>query len=164
MRSTPVDKTRLLNVARESFEKAIALDPNQEEARVRLGRVLWRLGRMKEARERLVKAVELGKENVTTYLAHLFLGKCLEDSQDLNGAIEEYKIAVSLRPELQMGAVALAHALTLRGDAEGARQVLEPALAYSGNRRAEDPYWWYLVGSPDLSDALLESLRLELTR
>jgi tetratricopeptide (TPR) repeat protein len=163
MRSSPIDKPRLLNVAREAFEKALAIDPDQEEARVRLGRVQWRLGRIKEAKESLSTALA-GKEDSIKYLAHLFLGRCLEDSQDLRGAIDEYKAALALRPETQIGAVALAHALALRGDSEGARQVLEPVLVYSGNRRTVDPYWAYLIGTPDLSNAMLEALRSESMR
>jgi tetratricopeptide (TPR) repeat protein len=163
LRSGPIDKTRQLNLAREAFEKALTLDTDQEEARVRLGRVLWHLGRTKEAEEALRKAVA-ANEGPVSYLAHLFLGRCLEDRQDLEGAIQEYKASLILRPETQIGAVALAHALVLRGDAEGARQVLEPALAYSGNHRTMDPYWLYLVGAPELSEALIEALRMEAAR
>jgi len=163
MRSSPIDKTHQLNTAREAFEKAVSIDPNQVEARVRLGRVLWRLGRLQEAKEWLGKGV-VSKEVSINYLAHLFLGRCLEDSRDLAGAINEYKAALALQPDAQIGAVALSHVLALRGDTEGARQVLEPVLAYAGNHKTFDTYWTYLVGVPELSEALLEALRLESTR
>ena len=163
MRSGPINKTHQLNVARESFEKALSIEPGQAEARLRLGRVLWRLGRVREAQEPLRQAA-IAKEESIRYLAHLFLGQCLEDSQDLGSAINEYKAAVSLRPETQVGAVALAHALSLRGDAEHAREILEPALALSGQRRTVDPYWIYLIGTPEAAEALLEELRLESVR
>lgn len=165
VRSDRVDKTRRLNEAREAFEKALSLDPNQEEARVRLGRVLWRLGRVQEAQEPLRKAlVATEGEGSIRYLAHLFLGQCLEDSQDMEGAVQQYKAALSLRPDSQISAVALAHVLSLRGDADGARQVLEPVLSFSGRRKTVDPYWLYLTGAPDLGEALLDSLRLESVR
>jgi tetratricopeptide (TPR) repeat protein len=160
MQPGPIDRTRQLNLARESFEKALALEPGQEEARVRLGRVLWRLGRMKEAKEALARAGE-GQEKAVRYLAHLFLGRCLQDGEDLKGAIGEYRAALAARPDTQTGAVALAQALTLRGDAEGARQILEKMLADSGNRRSVDPFWTYLIGGPEFGDGLMEVLRLE---
>lgn len=163
MRSGPVNKTHQMNAAREAFEKALAIEPGQDEARLRLGRVLWRLGRAREAQESLGKAVN-ATEGATRYLAHLFLGQCLEDGQNLGGAIDEYKAALSLRPDTQIGAVALAHALSLRGDVDRAREILEPVLAFSGQRKSVDPYWIYLIGVPELTEPLLEALHLESVR
>ncbi|MBX7185570.1 MAG: tetratricopeptide repeat protein [Vicinamibacteria bacterium] len=163
VRSAKADKTRRLNEAREAFEKALAIDPDQAEARLRLGRVLWRLGRGQEARERLRRAIADGPEWIR-YLGHLFIGQCLEDSRDVAGAIVEYKASISLRPDSQVGAMALAHALSTRGDADGARDALEPALAYAGRRKTVDPYWLYLNGAPDTGETLLGILRLESLR
>jgi tetratricopeptide (TPR) repeat protein len=160
MKSDPIDKTRQMNVAREAFEKALAIEPGQAEARLRLGRVLWRLGRVREAQEPLRQAA-FAKEESIQYLARLFLGQCLEDAQNLDGAINEYKSALSLRPDTQIGAVALAHALFLRGDVDRAREILEPELAFSGRRKTLDPYWIYLIGTPEAAAALLDALRLK---
>jgi len=163
MRSNEVKKEKELNEAREAFEEALAINPDQEEASLRLGRVLWRLGRSREAEEPLKKALN-GRESAIVYLAHLFLGRCLEDRQDLKGAIDEYKAALLLRPETQLGAMALAHALSLRGETDAARDVLEPVLGLAGRRRTVDPFWIYLMGPPDLSEALFEALRADLVR
>ena len=163
VRSGPIDKAHQMNVAREAFERALAIEPGQAEARLRLGRVLWHLGRAREAQEPLRRAA-IAKEESIRYLAHLFLGQCLEDGQNLGGAIDEYKAALSLWPGAQVGAVALAHALSLRGDADHARDILEPVLALSGQRKTVDPYGVYLIGTPEGAEALLDALRLESVR
>ncbi|HQZ17792.1 MAG TPA: hypothetical protein PLD86_13040 [Vicinamibacteria bacterium] len=142
------------------FEKALASNPRLAEARLRAGRVGWRLGRGLEALESLKRAVS-ESEGALLYLAHLFLGQCLEDDGDLEGAIEHYAAAVALRPDTQIGAVALAHAHSRRGEPEKGREILGAALARSGTRRTVDPYWSYLMGATSLAETLLEELRVE---
>jgi tetratricopeptide (TPR) repeat protein len=159
MKWNEVDRTRTMNGARESFEKALAIDPDQEEANLRRGRVLWRLGRTLEAEEPLRRARH-GQETAIVYLAHLFLGQCLEDREDRGGAQAEYEAALRLRPDSQAGAIALAHILVLRGDADGARNALQPVLRLAGARKTLDPFWIYLLGAPDLPEALFEGIRV----
>jgi tetratricopeptide (TPR) repeat protein len=162
-RSTPIDKGHQANVAREAYEKALAIEPGLDEARLRLGRVLWGLGRIGEAQESLERITGATGEPVR-YLAHLFHGRCLEDTADLEGAVREYQAALGVIPDSQVGAVALAHALSLRGDADGARAVLERILPLSGTRKALDPYWIYLNGAPAVAESLYDALRLESAR
>ena len=158
-----VNRKKELTRAAGDFERALALNPRLSEARLRLGRVLWRLGRGREAREALQQSVT-GSEGALAYLAHLFLGQCLEDDGDLAAAIDQYAAAVSIRPDTQVGAVALAHAHSLRGDAEKGREILGRILSLSGTRRTVDPYWNYLMGTPDLAESLIEDLRAETLR
>lgn len=158
-----VNRDKELSRAAEDFRKALVLNPQLVEARVRLGRLLWRLGRGREARESLQESVK-GSNGALLYLAHLFLGQCLEDDGDLPAAIDQYAAAVSLRPDSQVGAVALAHAYSLRGGAEKGREILDRGLSLSGTRRTVDPYWNYLMGAPDLAETLIEDLRVETIR
>ena len=149
-----------LNRALRSFEKALASNPRLSEARLRAGRVLWRLGRGREAQESLRQAA-IESEGALLYLAHLFLGQCLEDDGDLERAIDHYAAAIALRPDTQIGAVALAHALSLRGESERGREILDAGLSHSGRRPTVDPYWHYLVGATNLAETLIEDLRAE---
>ncbi len=158
-----VNRKQELKRALGALEKALASNPRLSEARLRAGRVLWRLGRGREAQDSLRRAV-IESEGALRYLAHLFLGQCLEDEGNLAGAIDQYAAAVALRPETQIGAVALAHAHSLDGRSERAREILEGALALSGRRPTADPYWTYLTGAPDLTEALLDRLRAESLR
>ncbi|MBX7185572.1 MAG: tetratricopeptide repeat protein [Vicinamibacteria bacterium] len=158
-----LDPKREFSRAIDGFEKALAVDPHLSEARLRLGRVLSRMGRGPEARVSLKQAVE-ETSGASRYLAHLFLGQCLEDDGDLDGAIGQYSAAMALRPDSQIGAVALAHAHSLRGRSETAREVLEKMLPVAGRRQAADPYWSYAMGSPEDAEALIEDLRRETLR
>ena len=66
--------------ARSFFEDAIASDDGLTLARVRLGRVQWRLGEREAGQAALEKAVERSADPQLSYLAHLFLGRVHEDS------------------------------------------------------------------------------------
>ena len=155
-----VNRKEVLKASLEAYEKALVANPRLAEARVRLGRVQWRLGRSQEARVSLKQALN-ESEGAALYLAHLFLGQCLEDGGDLKGAIDQYTAAVVMRPDTQIGAVALAHAHSLRGESARAREILDGVLSLSGTRRAVDPYWAYLVGPTDVAETLIEALRVE---
>lgn len=159
----PPDRKEALNAALEAYAKALSLDPGFPGARLRLGRVQWRAGRIAEARESLKLAVSESR-GASLYLAHLFYGQCLEDEGDLTGAIAEYTAALDLIRDSQVAAVALAHAHTLNGAADPAREILDRALSFSGKRWTLDPFWSYLAGQQDAAEAILDQLRQEASR
>ena len=131
--------------AQSFFQEAIAADDGLTLARVRLGRVLWRLGEREAGQAALEKAVERSADPGLSYLAHLFLGRVHEDSGRLEQAVEHYRLSLALDPDAQAAAVALSHALRRTGEVEEARAVLRRALAPAGRRPARDGYWDYLV-------------------
>jgi len=131
--------------ARALYEDAIAADDGLTPARVRLGRVLWRLGNREAAQAALEKAVERKAGPEILYLAHLFLGQVHEDSGRLEQAVEQYRLSLALDPTAQAAAVALSHALRSTGEVEEARGVLRRALAQAGRRALRDGYWDYLA-------------------
>lgn len=106
-----------------------------------------------------------GSNGALLYLAHLFLGQCLEDTGDLPG-----RPSTKMPPRFPCGRTprsaraALAHAYSLRGGAEKGREILDRSLSLSGTRRTVDPYWNYLMGAPDLAETLIEDLRAETIR
>ena len=161
--SGPRDKRKQLTLARKAFEDALASNPRSGEAHLRLGRVQWRLGRLEVARAELEKALGLG-EAPTLFLAHLFLGRVLEDSQDLDGALREYRAALALEPQIQTAVIALAHVRALLGDMAGAREVLAGGLPLAGQRKTIGPYWDYLIGKRLAAETLFEELRVENSR
>ena len=148
------------NRALRSFEAALASNPRLSEARLRAGRVQWRLGRGPAAKESLRQAAT-ESEGPLLYLAHLFLGQCLEDDGDLDGAIDHYTKALAVLPDSQIGAVALAHAHSRRGESEKGREILDAGLSHSGRRQTVDPYWNYLMGVTSVAEVLIEDLRTE---
>jgi tetratricopeptide (TPR) repeat protein len=149
-----------LKHARRDFEDALRVDPNLGLARLRLGRVLWRLGELEPARQQLETALPSLGDSDNAYLAHLFLGRIEQDTGRLDEALAEYRRAVALHPSTLSGAVALSSALGLTGDAEAARSALRQGLESAGRRRARDPHRDYLVvNAAELRDVLDELYR-----
>ena len=148
-----------LNQARRELTDAVTSDPDLALARVRLGRVLWRLGQPEAARAALEAALPHAREAKDGYLAHLFLGRIQEDAKRLDQALAEYRQAVDVHPEAQSAAIALSHALQLTGEPEASRQALTRGL---GNPlSARDAYWDYLVSNARRTDELLDTLHRE---
>jgi tetratricopeptide (TPR) repeat protein len=167
LKATSVHQVRrreLLQSARRSLEAALAADPGLQEARLRLGRVLWGLERAEDAREVLETFfAQDAAEPRQLYLAHLFLGRLHEDAGRLPQAEAEYRAAVAVDPEAQAAGVALSHVLLLGGDSTAARDVLDRTLALVA-RREGDAFWSYHLGRWRLADDLLDELRRETLR
>jgi tetratricopeptide (TPR) repeat protein len=148
-----------LKEARRDFTEAVSIEPDLALARLRLGRVLWRLGQPEPARAALEEALTRAADPKDRYLAHLFLGRIHEDAQRLDRALAEYRHAVDIDPQAQSAAVALSHALQLAGQAEEARRTLAAGLVQK--RTTRDAYWDYLVENARQVDDLLATLHSE---
>ncbi len=152
-----------LERARDAYLAALAASPGLPEARLRLGRVQWRLGRAEEARETLEGLLAIQKAGATAFLARLFLGRIHEDAGRLDEALAGYESALALHPRAQSALVARSHLRLRRGEAAGARRDAETAVAAGGHRLVEDPYWLYPWGSSVGVEERLEALRREAT-
>jgi tetratricopeptide (TPR) repeat protein len=155
------DRRALLENARASLEAALRAQPDHHEARLRLGRVEWRLGRLAPAREALAAVVRDAREARLLFLAHLFLGQVQEDGGRLEDAARSYREALALRPAAQSAGVALAHVLAQSGRSAEARAALETALAYAGEPDRADDLWEYGLGSMARAEELMAALRAE---
>ncbi len=144
-----------LEKARQDLSDALAIDPGLELARLRLARVLWRLGERERARRYLEAAPFSPDSPDHVYLAHLFLGRIHQDDGRLEAAISEYRLAAALHPTAPSAGTALSNALLLAGDADAARGALRQGLGGAGSRPERDPFWDYLV----LNAAGLDELR-----
>jgi tetratricopeptide (TPR) repeat protein len=156
--TAPVREDWLKN-ARSELASAISNDPDLALARLRLGRVLWQLGRSKEAGAALESAVARTLDPRDLYLAHLFLGRIHEDAHRLDQAIAQYRRAVDLDPGAQSAAVALSHALQLAGEMDAARRALARGLV--AREAPRDPYWDYLVSDARPAEDMLATLHRE---
>ncbi len=150
--------------ARQSFEAALSADPNLVEARLRLGRVLWRLGRPEPARAALEEVLAKHAEAPQQYLAHLFLGRILEERGELAAAEEHYLVALAMQPLSEIAAVALSHARFLQGDVEGARDQLRAGLEAVRSRRDFDPWMLHLLPQTPGGEAIMAELRQSISR
>ncbi len=156
----PLERERHLRAARRCFAEAVAVEGGFALARVRLGRVLWRLGDAEPARASLEAALPRTIDPATLYLARLFLGRVHEDAGRLDLALLQYRHALELDPRSQAAALALSHVLRLLGDAPASRRQLLQGLAHAGWRLRRDWFWDYLTSTPVAHpDRVFEELR-----
>ena len=154
-------RTQRFQEARSYFEQALLADPSSALARVRLGRVLWRLGQNEAARVTLEQAVRQEPAGDVLYLARLFLGRVHEDLGHLDQAAAEYRLALALDPQAQAAAVALSHVVRSIGEVEDSRELLSRALSHARRRQGRDAYWEYLTRNALHYEALFDALRRE---
>lgn len=155
-------KERLERV-RSVLDDLLRADPGSAEAHLRLGRVLWRLGDLAEARVALRAAEASHPTPAQAYLARLFLGDVEADDGQLAAAAEAYAAAVAIQPDCQSARLALSRSRLEQGNGAAARGELQKALALAG-RRAPDPYWLYPLGQSARFPALIDELRREAVR
>jgi tetratricopeptide (TPR) repeat protein len=142
------------------YRRALTLDAGFAEARMRLGYILFRLGRADEATRELQRAVEDARDPYVSYLGTLFLGAVRAHAGRLTEAIETYRKAREIGPACQVSAVALSHALFLTGDRSAAAAVAREASMTPGD--CEDPWWSYDYGQARKIDETVEALRREI--
>lgn len=150
--------------ARRAYEDALGADPNLHEARLRLGRILWRLDRPEPARAAFEEVLWKSDDKVVLYLAHLFLGRLHEDQNRLAEAEKEYQDALAVRPLSEAAAVAISHVRLLMGDPGGAREALASGLEAVGIRTEVDPFKNYPMTHTREGQADLDELRTALIR
>jgi tetratricopeptide (TPR) repeat protein len=151
-----------LKHAVDLVNKVLAAQPESEEARLRLGRLYWRLKRPREAREAFERALATAQGRPALYLARLFLGRVEEDEGRTREAEASYRAAVELVPESQAAQLALSHLLLRQGDEAGSRRCVEVALALAP-RTMDDPFWVYPWGPGARLKILLDELRREVS-
>jgi tetratricopeptide (TPR) repeat protein len=147
--------------ARDAARRALAADPASVEARLRLGRLAWRLREPDEARAELQAVVDAGSPTALVFLARLYLGGLAEDEGRLADAVPAYEAARAIVPSSQSAGLALSEVRHRLGDAAGARAALLAAVAEGGRRKASDPFWDYPFGASKDAAARLEALRRE---
>jgi Tfp pilus assembly protein PilF len=86
-------KSGQLSRARESFERAIELDPSHVKSLLNLSRVLLELKEPREASERVVAALQIDSASAE---AHRLMGRVQTALGDSEGAIESYRTTLVL--------------------------------------------------------------------
>jgi tetratricopeptide (TPR) repeat protein len=157
------DRRQHLERAQRAVLEVLREQPDRLDARLRLGRIAWQLGRAAEAHVSFEAVLAARPAPREAYLAHLFLGRLLEDEGRLQDAGRAYGAAIALDQRCQSARVALSHIYLQLGDAPSARRELATALGYAGRRKAPDQFWAYPWGPSIRSDALLAALRHRLS-
>ena len=156
------ERANLLGEARRSLERAVALDPDLDRARLRLGRVLWHLGKREEAGKALEAVIGRSRDEDTLHLAHLFLARVHLDVGRVEAALREYREALALQPDSQAAAMGLSDALQVAGEPEAARAAVEATLTRTGRARDGQAFWEYRFANARGASQLLDALREEV--
>jgi len=150
---------RHLEDAEREYRLALDQAPELIEARLRLGRVLFLLGRLRDARESLAAVQSSATDPGILYLAHLFLGAVNQAEEDWAAARADYEAAMALGPEHQTPYIALSFVEQAAGNVARARE-LAVIVADLQNPPPRDPWWGYPRGAFDLDT--LRWLRAEV--
>ena len=154
----PSERSNLRN-AEAFYKRALELDPDLTEARIRLGRVLGLQGRHEEAIRELRRADSPDAGSLLQYCTALFLGADEEALGHIDRARDAFRTASALYPNAQSPYLALSRLAWRIGDRAGALGAIQPVLALSANEDARaDPWWQYFDGTGHDADALLDRL------
>ena len=129
-----------LELAKRHYEKALDLQLQHGEARIRLARVLMIDDRAKDALPLLEAPVETA-DSVLSYYRYLFLGRAYHRMGKFGEARKSYESASQLFPDAQSPWLALSALAAGLGDEEGSRAALERIIQRTG--AVDDPWWRY---------------------
>lgn len=131
-----------LREAEAQFRRAIEIDPEFAEARLRRGRVLARQGKHHEAAAELRLALKAAREPLLEYYARLFLGAEEEALGRFAVARALYEQAATLYPHAQAPRMALSQLAHRSGNRAAARDALNTVLESSAVKGEDDDPWW----------------------
>lgn len=155
---------RALEIARTSLHRAVELDPALHEARLRLGRTLWRLQERNDALAHLERVARAAPTPQVAYLSHLFLARVYEDGARAADAARAYRAALAAEPAGQAAAIGLAQLQARTAGIAASRALVESALAHAPRREPRDPYWSYPGAFAGGGEKELAALRAEVSR
>jgi len=133
------DERGYLRSARADLRRAIDADPSNVEARVRLGRVLIRLGDYQQALSSLAPGVDAKAPPRLRYYAWLFNGQAHESLGHLEDARNAYRQAAALFPNAPSAMIASAALAWRSGEQPESAAVVSRALS-TASRTASDPW------------------------
>jgi tetratricopeptide (TPR) repeat protein len=149
-----------LREAARLFERALRVETDSVEARLRLGRVQLEMGNLDQAEANLGQVLARHSTPESAYLAWIFLGRVRERRGNLSLAEEAYRSASTAMPGAQTAQIALSQALDRQGLSEEARATLRQSLTEPPE---PDPFRTYVLAGRPSADEQLAALRQELT-
>jgi hypothetical protein len=148
-----------LEDAERHFRKALEIEPELAEARLRLGRVVGLRGRHTEAVAELTRMLQGSPESLLEYLARLFLGAEHEALGALEPARDAYARAADLTSGARVPHLAVARVARELGDAGTMQEGLQRALAPGADDGSVDPWWQYRGMQGRHAESWLNQLR-----
>jgi tetratricopeptide (TPR) repeat protein len=152
-----------LGRAEALFKRSLSIDPQNADARLRLGRVLSLQDRHADALTEL-RRVDTSAPPVLQYYGSLFTGDAAEALGRIDEARAAYERAATLYPMAHAPRLALSQLAARAGDTLAASQTLELVLSGSADAaRDDDPFWTYHEAAGRDAEALLAEANRLLT-
>lgn len=127
--------------AKSAFAKALALNPDHLEARIRHGRSLILAGEYRAAAGELRASIEREPPSMLRYFAYLFLGRAYEELRRTDDAGAAYQAAAALFPAAQSPRLSLSQLALQAGEGDAARRVV--SILSEPGAPESDPWWAY---------------------
>lgn len=150
-------RTTLIEYSREELEKLVSVAGVGDEARTRLGYLLWARGEAEPALATLRAAGESAQDPDLKYLAHFLAAQTAQALGDFRAAETHYTAALAARPHSQSATLGLATLLYLRGEAHQSYDLMNASR--SGRPRDDDPWRMFFYGDFPKLPALVDELR-----
>ena len=147
-----------LGKAERLFRQSLELDPKQNEARIRLGRVLGRRGRHQDAIVELRRATMETKNRLLQYYGQMFLGAEAAALDLVDESRRAYERAAELYPDAQSPHLAIGALAARTGDRAGALSAIQPVLTGDDPLRSDDPWWSYYTSQARDLGGIVEAL------
>ncbi|HMC77701.1 MAG TPA: tetratricopeptide repeat protein [Vicinamibacterales bacterium] len=152
-------RRKSLGDAEVYLRESVELNPEEIEAKLRLGRVLAQREKIDEARQLLTRVAD-GTDTRLSYLASLFLGGLEDAAGRADDAGPWYDRAAARMPSAQSARLAGSE---LRHRAGARREAAVEAAAAIGPDNSNDPWWGYVFGEPYWAGLYLDAMR-EMSR
>jgi len=171
--STPVLGTFRPNVpqavaahalAEQRFSRALDLDQNLVEARVRLARIYTEQNKNEDALALLITAFRVPMAPETEYMAHLIAARAGAGVSNEADALAHLNSARALFPTAQTPVIAMSELALERGDLQEAAAVAGALRAGPAPVERVDPWWLYFQAPWIDHTMLIEQLRNEARR
>jgi tetratricopeptide (TPR) repeat protein len=153
---------RALKLAHQALGRAVTLDPELHEARLRLGRTLWLLGDRAGALSNLERVARAAQAPELRYLSHLFLARVYADGARLADAERAYRAALAAHPGAQAPVLGLAELQARRDGIAATGPLVAAAVAHAPRKDARDPFWSYAGALAGGGEKELAALRAEV--
>jgi tetratricopeptide (TPR) repeat protein len=148
-----------LEQAQKLYRKAIAIDPDYTEARLRLGRVQGLLGLHPQSIVELRRADALSRDPQLSYYASLYLGYEFEMMSHPDEARDQYERAATLYPAAQSPLLALSQLAHSNDGIEDAIKTLQRVFSLRlEDPEKDDPLWIYDLSHVRDASALIEEM------
>jgi inner membrane protein len=152
---------RAFQSAARYLNEAATLEPELDEAHLRLGRVLHQLGQIDRAAGELDAVRRHARDGSFKYLAAIFDAALESTKRRPQRAAELYKEALEILPA-QSAFVGLSHSYYELGRADDAAQALESVFRLTAKQ--PDPWFAYLAGDAWHTDSRLKAMRALVTQ